>query len=239
MARSPRRAAAVADRPAADTTALNGHAPMPPLIEVPPDLVAAPPSEAALVVPPGLASADTDDYSVPFEAQFAGRNWMPATGLALVGAGLVSADEHLKHLRGVTIDYLWRRRGGTSRGAPKIGDCQGPGGLTEYYAGRSVGARVTYVVWLAADHVREFKGWQIEAALYRQLLKTDYDPEDDDAYRVRGPDFVGFIAEIERYGLWSKNLLDAGSVMRQARIPDDPAGTSEQAALPEGDDSDT
>jgi len=164
-----------------------------------------------------------EPITVPFEAQFAGKDYLPAPGLRRVGSSLIERYAFLRHVRDVRIEYVWKRRGGTRRGVPTIGDCVMPGGLARH-AWNAMARAVTgssqetviYVVWLAADHLENFTPLQVEAALMRQLLKTGVNPRDASAFTIRGPDFVGFRKEIELYGLWSAELVQAAPLFSSA-----------------------
>ena len=164
------------------------------------------------------------DLEVPFEAQFGGKDYLPAPGLRRVALSLIMRDQALRHLTDVHVEYLWKRRGGQSRGVPKIGDCVMPSGLSKHAWNQMAQARsgsaterVVFVVWLASDHLETFSQMQVEASLYRQLLKTTTDERDHSAFKLRAPDFGGFIREIERYGLWNQSLVQAAPAFSQAR----------------------
>src|SRR5205085_11948943 len=127
--------------------------------------------------------------------------------------GPATASDAFDHLRGIEIHWFWNRRGGTQGGNPRYAGIKRPSSFEKHYTG----GRVVYFLWLAADHVRDakFTPEQIEACLYDQLTRTDVDPDDHDAYRTVGPDFVGFVREIERYGVWSADLREAAARIQQ------------------------
>ena len=166
-----------------------------------------------------------NDLEVPFEAQYAGKDFLAAPGLRRVALGLIMRDQHLRTLTDVRIEYLWKRRGGQTRGVPKIGDCVMPSGLAKHAWNAmaraltgSASEQVTFVVWLASDHLGEFTPLQVEASLYRQMLKaTGTDARDHSKRKLKAPDLVCFYAEVLRYGLWSAPLVQAAPVFSEAQ----------------------
>jgi hypothetical protein len=176
---------------------------------------------------PQITERQAEDLAVPFEAQFGGKDYLPAPGLRRVALGLIMRDQALRHLTDIHVEYLWKRRGGTRRGVGNIGDCVMPSGLSKHAWNQMAIARsgstaehVVFIVWLAADHLEQFTTLQVEASLYRQLLKTTTDPRDHSAFKLRAPDFVGFVKEIERYGLWSQSLVQAAPAFNRAAYVD-------------------
>ena len=177
---------------------------------------------------PSTGSLRTDadvrnDLLPPAEAQFAGKDFLPAPGVRRVASALIARDNRLRHLDGTHIEYLWKRRGGSTRGQPKTGEAVLPAGLSRHAWNQmaqartgNVNERVPFVIWLAADHLTEYTPLQVEATLYRQLLKCWFNPRDHSEFRLRAPDFVGFIAEVERYGLWNQSLVQAREAMSGA-----------------------
>jgi hypothetical protein len=167
---------------------------------------------------PGTPAAEPEktDYDVPFESQFNNRDLVEAPGLRTIGERLIEAatdQDGFDHLRGIEIHWFWKRRGGTQGGNPRYGGIKRPSSFEKHYTGN----KVIYMVWLAADHVREarFTAEQIEACLYDQLTRTDVDPEDHDAYRIIGPDFVGSIRTLQRFGVWNADLREAAAHIQQ------------------------
>src|SRR5215831_631756 len=191
----------------------------------PPDQDAWPTEEPEAQPTPGApTNRSNDDLEPPFEAQFAGKDFLPAPGLRRVALALITRDQHLRNLTDVRIEYLWKRRGGQSRGVPHIGEAVLPSGLAKHawnaMARAMTGSStetVTFVVWLAADHLAEYTPLQVEASLYRQLLKcTGVDARDHAKRKLKAPNLVGFREEITRYGLWTPALVDAAPAFRAA-----------------------
>ena len=190
----------------------------------PPDQDAWPEEPEAQPTPGAPTNRSNDDLEPPFEAQFAGKDFLPAPGLRRVALALITRDQHLRNLTDVRIEYLWKRRGGQARGVPKIGDCAMPSGLAKHAWNQMARAitgsnteQVTFVIWLSADHLAEYTPLQVEATLYRQLLKaTGVDARDHSKRRLRAPNLVAFHEEITRYGLWSLDLVQAAPAFRAA-----------------------
>jgi hypothetical protein len=206
-------------------------------------LVADPDPGSDLETDPGIPNRGTlrtdartsEDLVPPAEAQFAGKDFLPAPGLRRVALALIARDNRLRHLDGTHVEYLWKRRGGSTRGQPKTGEAVLPSGLSRHAWNQMAQARtgnaqeqVPFVIWLAADHVSEYTPLQIEATLYRQLLKLWWSARDRNKPALRAPDFQGFTAEILRYGLWNLSLVQAGEAVRQAQ----PVPENGQAELP-------
>ncbi len=61
---------------------------------------------------------------------------------------------------------------------------------------------------------------QIEAALYDQLVKTERDEDDHDAFRINGPDFSGSISTLDKYGAWRNELREAQVHMKNLPLLD-------------------
>src|SRR5262252_10043724 len=183
------------------------------------------PEEPEAQPTPGAPTNRNDDLEAPFEASFTGgRDFQAAPGLRRVALALITRDSHLRNLQDVRIEYLWKRRGGQSRGVPHIGEAVLPSGLAKHawnqMARAITGSRteaVEFVVWLAADHLAEYTPLQVEASLYRQLLKcTGVDARDHAKRKLKAPNLVGFREEITRYGLWTPALVEAAPAFRAA-----------------------
>lgn len=172
--------------------------------------------------------AEPDDYSVPLESQFNGRDLMDAPGLRTIGTRLIEQEDAFEHLRGVELGWFWKRRGGTQGGNPRYGGIKRPDAFVKHYSGSAP----IYLIFLSADHVREakFEPRQIEAQIFSLLCRTDVDPDDNDAYRLVGPDFVGFVLEIERYGAWSADLREAAARIQQLPLVELPAADPDAAS---------
>lgn len=155
---------------------------------------------------PGMPEPEQTDYTVPTEASFKGAKLVAAPGLRSIGDRLIGDDETLKHLLDIEIRYFWRRRGGTQGGNVRYARIKRPGGYEEYFTG----GKIVYLIDLSADHVRtaKFADEQIEACVYSQLVQTDVDPDDHDAYRIVGQDFGGSVRELAKFGAWNQDLRE-------------------------------
>ena len=199
-----------------------------------PEDTSAPSVESVIAeVSNGIAARQSDDLQVPFEAQFGGRDYLPAPGLRRVALGLIMRDSALRHLTDQHVEYLWKRRGGVRRGVANIGECVMPSGLSKHAWTQMAIARtgstaeqVRYVIWLSADHLEHFTPLQVEASLYRQLLKTGLARRtgrgrggngEAPSFTLRACDLVGFVAEVQRYGLWSAPLVSAAPAFARAQ----------------------
>jgi hypothetical protein len=184
---------------------------------------------------PGTPEPEKDEYSIPFEGQFNGADFMAAPGIEEIAQRLIGEDGGpLAHLRGLRVRYFWKRRGGTKGGVKRLAAPVKPGGLASYALGRPQVA-----LWLAADHCRDahLTNEQIDALIFDKLCQVRQDPDDFSAFRITAPDFEGNILTIRRYGLWMKDLLEMGANVKQLGLLDDleiPAEDDDQ----EDDDSD-
>jgi hypothetical protein len=141
-------------------------------------------------------------YDTPTEEQFAGSH-KDADDLEEMAEGLIERHNELSHLADYEIVYLWRKKGGKSKGRPVFGNTQLVRGLMGHFT------KADAVIWLSADHVYEygFSEKQVEAALYHQMLQLDEDDEHEGAaiLRLVAPDVHIFSNEIEKFGTWWPN----------------------------------
>jgi hypothetical protein len=183
---------------------------------------------------PGTPEPETDEYSIPFESQFNGADFMAAPGIEEIAERFINDESDFEHLIGLRIRYFWKRRGGLKGGNKRLGALVKPGGLSAYALGRP-----QFALWLAADHVRDAKltREQFDALVYDMLCRAQRDPDDHDQYRVIGSDFEGMIATVKRFGLWQMDLRELGANVKQLGLLDVlelPAGDGDQDD--EGDD---
>lgn len=129
-----------------------------------------------------------------------GKEFLPAPDIEAIAEALIS--HHAFPWAGeVIISYYWRDKGGTSQGKSVLGKCVKLSGLAK------VGIGGDFVIWLAADTVRErgLTAWQLEAAIYHELLHVGWD-DDADKPGVESHQFEGFLAELREYGAWHEDL---------------------------------
>lgn len=140
------------------------------------------------------------DIVVPKDVDFAvGQTFMQTEQLAERGNYLIG--QHFPDLAGVKIDYRWKKRGGQTKGKLTFGMAVKPGALLAHYTD------ALFVIWLAADHVRE-NHWtdrEIEAALFHELCHCDVTEEGDPVLAPH--DWEGFSRELLHYGPWRSDLL--------------------------------
>lgn len=158
--------------------------------------VLSPPSAGAFVTP--------DDQPIEFVA---------APMLSHRAAHLLDEYTELAHIRGLEVRYLWRGAGGKSGGSRVLGKCQRLSGLARYLS-IDEDIPADFVIWLAADHLRDYDERTIEAVLYHELCHIGWDDEHDKPV-VLNHEFAGFLGELRRYGLYEIDLKNLGNVMRQ------------------------
>lgn len=169
-------------------------------------------------------------YAIPEEGQFwdgehgAWLDFLPDAHLDKIGAALISRKLTNLDDGELTVDYRWKRRGGSSKGNANLGNCVRLTGAAKMYS-----QSTKVLVTLSADHLetQRYKNWQVEALIYHELLKVC--PEDrwskpdkltgkltklPTIYHVQGPDFSGFYKEIEEYGLWHEPLAKLAEIIQ-------------------------
>lgn len=123
-------------------------------------------------------------------------------------------NRHMGHMAHFQIGVLWKRKGGKSAKRLVLGKAQlTQSGLLGYFTGFDA------VIWLAADNLLEINATpaKVEAALFHELCSLQVDPETGNIV-VAKPDFAGYLAEIEHYGLWQDGLKAARASFEQARM---------------------
>lgn len=138
----------------------------------------------------------------PTKDGFGGAPWKGDANLAILADRVMSQHaERFRVTRNFSIEYLWRAKGGTSRGEPKLGDCVKLGGLAYHFSSAD------FVIWFAADHVADFgfKEREYEALMFRMLMHIGSN-ENTGAATLVPFDFKGFNAELAAYGPWDEAL---------------------------------
>jgi hypothetical protein len=154
-------------------------------------------------------------YPIPPDAGF-GADFGPAPDIARIAEALIAAEEvRFGFLRDVDVRYLWKRKGGKSKGKATLGKCVKASGLVKY-----LGSDADFVIWVAADATREraLTTRQMEALVFHELLHISQG--DDGEPILVGHDFEGFAAELDTYGPWSADLKLAARSVRQAGLWD-------------------
>ena len=137
--------------------------------------------------------------SAPTADAFAGDHGLPqdfaeASDLAYRADQLMAADPNrFGPIANLEVAYLWKRRGGKSRGQLTLGKCKKATGDLRFFSGMDA------VIWLAADHHAGLSDERIEATLFHELLHLGVD-EESGLVELVGHDFEGFAAEVVKYG---------------------------------------
>jgi len=151
---------------------------------------------------PGTALAD-----VPADEDFGSYDFSAAGHLEALGAWLISTKATLAHLKGVDVQFHWKKKGGQSGGKPQVGKATKVSGYERFLTGSD------WRIWLAADHCRGMSKHELEAWLFETLC---YCGRDDEGNRVLNPpDLVVHVEVIRQYGLVTPELRTAGKAMKQ------------------------
>ena len=136
--------------------------------------------------------------------------FLAAPGLALLGWELLNRSADLAQLADFSVTYLWRRKGGKSRGQLVYGRCQKPSGVLKH------AIKSDFVVSLSADHCRDngFGPQELTALLFHELLHISVG--EDGKPKLVGHDFEGFTREIAEFGLWRESALEMARAMQMA-----------------------
>lgn len=164
----------------------------------------------------------------PSESAFDGAevDYLPAPEIEAIASRLRDEKAHFDGIRGFSIAFWWKRKGGQSGGKCVLGKCARTPALAKALKPS------TWTIWVAADHFRDFRltDRQVEALVFHELLHATLkevevkDPvtgEVDTEYRpaIAGHDVECFWSEIEEYGLWTSELRRTKDVFEQASLP--------------------
>jgi len=154
-------------------------------------------------------------YPVPTPEEFekAASEFLDAEDLDEIGEALIEKQGGFGYLKELKLVYLWKEKGGESKGKAVLGRCQRPKGLLAKFCDAD------FIVWLAADHHRALRStrFQVEATLFHELCHTDYN-EEKDKPRLVGHDYEGFCREVELYGAWREDLERAARAFQQLNL---------------------
>ena len=172
---------------------------------------------SATITPPTtrelITNGDPDErFPVPPDGEW---EFLLAPELERVGLALIQSCPELAHLAGLSLAFVWKRKGGKKRGW-----CQKPSGLLKFYA------KSDFVVWIAADNTRESRmtRWEVEALLFHELMFADLETDEETGETkpvMRSLEIEAWVDEVERYGDWSPSLARLGRVYQQAALPID------------------
>ena len=108
----------------------------------------------------------------------------------------------------VTVDFLWKLRGGKTPGK-----CIPLKGLAGYYG------EADYAVWVAADHVDNlpYSRYMVEALLFHELKHIDVEDDEDGGVKLgsREHEIEAFRDEIEMYGFWRQDRAAFARVVQR------------------------
>ena len=120
------------------------------------------------------------------------------------------------------IQYLWKRKGGKSRGSVTLGMCIKLSGLAKYFG------KVDFVIWLAADHCRERPGLNFAGTMFHELMHVDKD--ENDLPVTRPHEWEGFSAEVERFGIWRPSMQPIARAFQESLLPEEQNAASNRRA---------
>jgi hypothetical protein len=122
--------------------------------------------EAQFLIPHDDEFRLADDSS---EDKIQEVEFLDAPVLASICQALIEKRTCFEHLRDANLHYLWKRKGGKSKGNLRYAQIQKPSGLLAYYSA------MDYIVWAGADNCRSamLTWWQMEAVMFHELKHTD------------------------------------------------------------------
>ncbi len=143
--------------------------------------------------------------------------FMPALSAQEIGDALIANCPELHYLDGLSIRFVWRRKGATHGGKDVLGKEQKASGVLRMYA------QCDFIIVLGADHCQnaELNAWQFEALIHHELLHCDVG-DDKDGLAWRGHDFEGFEENMLRYGAWHADVATAKRAFEQMPLFDQP-----------------
>lgn len=155
---------------------------------------------------------------VPTAEDFAGDEYLDSPDLTSVLKQLIRdyPDTH-GYLDRVSVQIVWRAKGGKSKGKMNLGYCAKTSGLAKYFA------QSEFVIWIAADTAREqeLSDAQIRAAVSHEMRHIGWEDGEDGADGkavILGHDFEGFTSELREIGAWSDLLQEAADAFKQAPL---------------------
>lgn len=140
----------------------------------------------------------------PLSDQAPHDDWREAPDVERIANLLIDKHRRFRHLRRRAVAYRWKYEGGATGGKATLGKCVKLSGVTKLYTDD------VFLIWLAADHAHFFNltAYQMEALIFHELCHAT---ETDKGQPAIAPhDATVFVAEIEEYGLWMKDLVALG-----------------------------
>jgi hypothetical protein len=137
----------------------------------------------------------------PTEEAFEGADFLPDPKLDRLGRHLLQTCPEFQYVADARFVFLWKRKGGASKGQSTLGKLKKPSGDLAYFAG------CDFILTLSADHVAElgFDNRQIEALMHHELSHADAQVDEDTGevtFTTRGHDVEEFAVTVRKYGLW-------------------------------------
>jgi hypothetical protein len=144
-----------------------------------------------------LGGNPEEKFPMPDGVRFDADGWAEADELGQIGQALIGECKCFESLEDARIVYLWKRKG-SIRPKLLLGKCQRPSGLLRRFSSAD------FIVWLAANNCFGLTRWQMEALVFHELKHARLDA-DGEAISVPH-DWEGFAEEIDRYGLWKRDI---------------------------------
>lgn len=169
---------------------------------------------------PGSLPGFPPSIERPFDSDFERDQveYIVSPSMENLGRWLIKNKRGLRHLDGPTIEYLWKAKGGKSGGKSVLGKCAKTPPLVQAHK------YSTFTIWLAHDHCKEFllTDLQLEALLYHELChavieEVENEQTGDVSFKptILAHDLEMFHSEVEEYGLWTAELVQAKAVFQQ------------------------
>ena len=154
-------------------------------------------------------------YPTPAPEEFAkaAAEYLDGDDLEEIGEAIIEKQGGFGYLKELKLVYLWKDKGGESKGKLVLARIQRPKGLLAKFCDAD------FIVWLAADHHRALRStrFQVEATVFHELCHSDFNEEKDKA-RLVGHDYEGFCREVELYGAWRPDLENASKAFQQLSL---------------------
>lgn len=149
----------------------------------------------------------------PEEFEKAGSEYLDAPDLRQIGEAIIEKQGGFGYLKEMKLVYLWKEKGGESKGKAVLARIQRPKGLLAKFCDAD------FIVWLAADHHRAFRStrFQVEATVFHEFCHSDFN-EEKDKPRLVGHDAEMFAAEIINYGLWRDDVRKIHEAFKQMEL---------------------
>jgi Putative phage metallopeptidase len=151
-----------------------------------------------------VKSLSSNFAEVPEESEFGSQDSFESSVLHAIGQGLITSKKDLGHLQGAHIGFCWKRR------SKRAGGCVLATGFLAQYS------TADYIIWLAADQCRGLSKFEVEAALFEQLLQTGVD-KNDKFIKRSGVEIT--IALLREYGQINSELRALGKAFKQLAMP--------------------